>query len=244
MEKSKRKILLSLFYGFPAAVFTPARTGEYFGRGLAFKNRPFSEIILATMADKFFTILATFIIGSFGMVIFVYKYYATNIFIPIPLITVLILLTSVAILFLVSDKQWFDNLIIYLSRHRYLTKISERLMMLKKLDKFYAYKMTLYSGLFFFCYLLQFVFLIMAFSNHAYLGEYFLAAILIMFAKSILSPLSLSELGVREGASIFFLSQLGEPAIVALNASLTLFALNILLPSLIGLVLLAVKTDD
>lgn len=243
-ETSKRKILLSLFYGFPAAVFTPARAGEYFGRGLAFKNRPFSEIILATMADKFFTILATFIIGSFGMVIFVYKFYATNVFIPVPLITVLIFLTSITILFLVSDKKWFDNLLKFLSNHKHLKKISERLEMFKKLDKNFAYKMTLYSGLFFFCYLVQFVFLIIAFSHHAHLGDFLLASILIMFSKSILSPLSLSELGIREGASIFFLTQFGEPAIVALNASLSLFAINILLPSIIGLFLLAVKTND
>jgi uncharacterized membrane protein YbhN (UPF0104 family) len=243
-EKSKRKIILSLFYGFPAAVFTPARAGEYFGRGLAFKNRPFSEIILATMADKFFTILATFIIGSFGMVIFVYKFYAANIFIPVPLITVLIFLTSITILSLVSDKKWFDNLLKFLSNHKYLKKISERLEMFNKLDKNFAYKMTLYSGLFFFCYLVQFVLLIIAFSHHAPLGDFLLASILIMFSKSILSPLSLSELGIREGASIFFLSQFGEPAIVALNASLSLFAINILLPSIIGLFLLAVKTND
>jgi len=65
-----------------------------------------------------------------------------------------------------------------------------------------------------------------------------------MFAKTILSPLSFSELGVREGASIFFLTQMGESSSTALNASLSLFIINIIVPSLIGLFLLFVKNDD
>ncbi len=65
-EQSKRKLLLSLFYGFPAAVFTPARTGEYIGRGLMFKEYSFSDIVLAIFIDKFFTILITFLIGTVG----------------------------------------------------------------------------------------------------------------------------------------------------------------------------------
>ena len=38
-ENQNSKIWLSLFYGFSAGVFTPARIGEYFGRAIVFKNK-------------------------------------------------------------------------------------------------------------------------------------------------------------------------------------------------------------
>ncbi|HQF43470.1 MAG TPA: hypothetical protein PK073_11230, partial [Ignavibacteriaceae bacterium] len=46
-EERSSKIWLSLFYGFSAGVFTPARTGEYFGRALAFKDKSLLNVTLA-----------------------------------------------------------------------------------------------------------------------------------------------------------------------------------------------------
>jgi uncharacterized membrane protein YbhN (UPF0104 family) len=65
-----------------------------------------------------------------------------------------------------------------------------------------------------------------------------------MFTKSILSPITFGELGIREGAAIFFLTQMGELSSTALNASLALFFINIIIPSLIGLSLLFLKNDE
>ncbi len=51
-ENSNSKIWLSLFYGFSAGVFTPARIGEYFGRAIVFKNQSLVRVTLATLLDK------------------------------------------------------------------------------------------------------------------------------------------------------------------------------------------------
>lgn len=243
-EKSRRKILLSLFYGFPAAVFTPARAGEYFGRGLAFKHYHFSEIIIATAVDKIFIILITSIIGSIGTILFISKYYQSSIFVTAPMIIVFLLLSVITVAFIFSDKEWVYKLFSPIFKLKLFSKIGERLLILKKLDRNFVFKMIPISTLFFFCYLLQFMILIAAFSHHFDVLNYFWAAVLIMFTKTILSPLSLGDLGVREGASIFFLTQIGETSTTAMNASLALFAINIILPSLIGLFLLFVKNDD
>lgn len=243
-ERSRRKILLSLFYGFPAAVFTPARTGEYFGRGLAFKDRSFTEIILATFIDKLFTILVTFIIGSIGTIVFINKYYQSGIYASLPMIITFFVLSVITITFISSDKEWFYKLFSLISKFKLFSRIGERLLMLKNLDSDFVFKMIIISTSFFFCYLLQFVILFAAFAHHIEFMKFLWAAAIIMFAKTILSPISLSELGVREGASIFFLTQMGETSSTALNASLFLFIINIIVPSLIGLFLLFVKTDD
>ena len=64
-----------------------------------------------------------------------------------------------------------------------------------------------------------------------------------MFAKTIIPPISLGELGIREGASVYFLTQFGETASVAFNASIFLFIINLLIPALVGLVLLLKRND-
>ncbi len=241
---SRRKILMSLFYGFPAAVFTPGRAGEYFGRGLAFKDKNLSEIIIATAVDKFFTIIVTFVTGSISMIFFIDRYFETAVYAPLPLTISFFLFIVLGLAYLFSDKERFFNSASYVLRYKWLIKIREKLSILKSLDRKYAYKMIFVSFLFFMCYILQFTILLMAFSNQENFISYFWTALVIMFAKSILAPISLSEIGVREGAAIYFLTQMGESSSVALNSSLSLFAINIILPSLIGLILLFVRTDD
>jgi uncharacterized membrane protein YbhN (UPF0104 family) len=55
-----------------------------------------------------------------------------------------------------------------------------------------------------------------------------------MFTKTIIPPVSMGELGIREGASVYFLTQMGESASIAFNASIFLFIINLLIPALIG----------
>src|SRR3972149_9178237 len=148
-ERSRRKILLSLFYGFPAAVFTPARAGEYFGRGLAFKDYRISEIIIATIVDKFFTILDTFIIGSVGTILFINRYYQSSIYISLPLMIAFFVLAAIAITFIFSDKEWFYKFFSPLLKFKLFSKIGERLLILKNLDRDFAFKMISISTLFF-----------------------------------------------------------------------------------------------
>lgn len=243
-ETNSKKIIISLFYGFPAAVFTPGRAGEYFGRGLAFKHHHLSEVIIATAVDKFFTMVVTFITGTIGMIIFIDKYYETSSYLPMPLMISFILFVFLGLAFLFSKKVRFLKSELFTDKPKWMVKIYNRLLVLNNLDQKFAFKMLLISFLFFFCYVFQFVLLIYSFTHHGYFVYYFLAALVIMFSKSILAPISVSELGVREGAAVFFLTQMGESSSAALNASLLLFVVNILIPSLIGLILLFMRIHD
>jgi len=243
-EKRKKKVLLSLFYGFPAAIFTPARTGEYFGRGMAFKDRAFTEIVLATFIDKFFTVIVTFFMGTASAILFVNKYYHSNNLISLPLLIVFLFISVFTLAIMFSNKEWLSKFLSPLLKYKVFAQISKKILMVKNLNRAYVIKMLSLSMIFLLCYVLQFMILIAAFSHHFDLLIYFWAAILIMFAKSVLSPLSISELGVREAASVFFLTQIGETSSIALNASLAIFIINIIIPSLIGLFFLFVKNDD
>jgi len=84
----------------------------------------------------------------------------------------------------------------------------------------------------------------MAFSNQYEFINYLWAGNLIMFAKTIIPPISFGELGIREGASVFFITQMGGAASVGFNASIFLFIINLLLPSLIGVAMFLRKNDN
>lgn len=61
------------------------------------------------------------------------------------------------------------------------------------------------------------------------------AAGLTFYAKYLIPSLTLLDLGIREGSAAFFFQQLGLGAAAGLNAALVLFAVNVLLPALLGL---------
>jgi hypothetical protein len=61
---------------------------------------------------------------------------------------------------------------------------------------------------------------------------------IVLFVKSVLLPISIADLGVRESASVFFYLRMGVPAAAALDASLCIFAVNLVLPTVLGIAVL------
>ncbi len=66
-ENKRSKIINSLFYGFTAGSFTPARIGEYVGRALPFTDKPLLKITSAVFIDK----SASLLIVSFNRISFI-----------------------------------------------------------------------------------------------------------------------------------------------------------------------------
>ena len=104
--------------------------------------------------------------------------------------------------------------------------------------------MLSFSFFFYLCYIIQYALLVSAFSGHYDAVNFLWAANLIMFVKTIIPPISLGELGIREGASIYFLTQMGQSASVGFNASILLFVINLLIPALIGAVMFLRKNGN
>lgn len=243
-ENHNSKIWLSLFYGFSAGVFTPARIGEYFGRAIVFKNHSVLSVTLATLLDKIFLLLIVLFFGSISSILFIHYYYNVTYYLTLTLFIVLFTLFYFFFWLIFNNWFWENILFTNLRKSKKLHLLFERIEIFRQLDKKYATKMFLISTLLYLCILIQYGFLVEAFSNHGQYLEYFWAGNLLMFAKTIFPPISIAELGIREGASVFFITKFGEAASTGFNASIFLFLINVLLPSLIGLILLLKKNDD
>jgi uncharacterized protein (TIRG00374 family) len=238
-----KKVIYSLFQGFSAAVFTPARIGEYFGRALVFSDKSFLRVTLATLLDKFFPLLMVSFFGSLSS-IFVHYLYGVSIYITISLFIVLLVLFYLIIL-LIFDQGFWDNFLFNkLKGSKRFSNYFDKFLFLRTLDRNYSAKMIFLSILFYTCYIIQFAILVAAFSHNYYILNYIWSGNLVMFSKTIIPPISFGELGIREGASVFFIQQFGESASVGFNASIFLFFINVLIPSLIGLLFIFKKNND
>ena len=244
LENQKSKIWLSLFYGFSAGIFTPARIGEYFGRAITFKNHSLLKVTLATLLDKFFLLIIVAFFGSITGILFIHYYYHVTFYLTIGLFTLLFASFYFFIWLIFNNRFWESIIFTKLKDSIKLHWLFEKIEVLRKLDKNYATKMFVVSFLFYLCFLLQYAILVAAFSNHNQYLNYFWAGNLMMFAKTIFPPVSIGELGIREGASVFFVTQFRESASTGFNASISLFIINLLIPSLVGLILLLKKSDD
>lgn len=243
-EHHNSKIWLSLFYGFSAGVFTPARIGEYFGRAIVFKNKSLLQVTLATLLDKIFLLLIVTFLGSIASILFIHYQYQVTVYLTTSLFVVVFALFYLLALLIFNDKFWDNVLFGRLKDSIKLHWLFEKINVFRKLDKKYVTKMFAVSFLFYACFLIQYALLVSAFSNHNHFMDYIWAGNLMMFAKTIIPPVSLGELGIREGASVFFITQIGESASTGFNASIFLFFINVLIPSLIGLTLLLKKNND
>lgn len=243
-EISHKKIFLSLFYGFSGGVFTPARIGEYFGRAVAFRDKSLLQVTIATFIDKLFPLMVVVSCGSLASILFLHYYYHVSVYLTGSFFILLAALFYFAYMFMLDPRFWNSVLFTRISKHPKFQKFLDNIVILKKLDRIFSTKMVLISIGFYVCYIFQFALLAAAFTHHTDYIHYIWAGNLIIFSKSIIPPVSLGELGIREGASIFFLQQFGESAVAGFNASIFLFFINVLIPSITGLLLLFRKNDN
>jgi uncharacterized membrane protein YbhN (UPF0104 family) len=243
-EKNNKKILLSLFYGFSGGVFTPVRIGEYFGRAAAFKDKSLIKVVVATFIDKIFPLMAVAGFGSLASILFIHYYYNVSAFLTGSLFILTFVLFYAAYTIVLDPRFWNSVLFSRVNKSPRLKKIFDNFLVLKKLDRVYTTQMVFISIAFYTCFILQYALLTAAFSGHYNFVDYIWAGNLVMFAKTIIPPISLGDLGIREGASVFFLHMFGEVKSVGFNSSIFLFLINMLIPSVIGLFLLLKKNDN
>ncbi len=243
-EKNKRKILGSLFAGISAGTFTPARVGEYFGRALPFKDKPILQITAATFLDKLYPLIIVALIGAVSSALFIFYYYHVPIYLSL-LILILLLSIIFLVIFLAVKPGILETIVgKVFPDNKNLAAYLEKIKPFRNPGRRYSAKMIAFSLIFYFCYISQFSLLIAAYSGNYDFLHYFWAANLVMFTKSLVPSLSFADLGIREGAAVYFLGSMGLPGIVAFDAAITLFFINVLLPSITGIFFMMKKDND
>lgn len=225
----------SLVCGFSVGLITPGRVGEL-GKGLFIPSIPKSQATGMSLLDKLFSQAA---LGFFGVCAMGY-FVVQDISFP-PVVWILgglfgAGLLSIGYLSLLHPQKvrlWIRRTPGLFSKLPFGTRVENVLSTTEQFRKEHFLPSVGYGMLFQLILYVQAVLCVATFSEVSWTPA-LAAAAAAMFAKSLL-PIAVMDIGVRESAMIYFFGLLSVSSASALNGSLLLFALNVLLPGVIGL---------
>ena len=232
-DASNREVLQSLFAGFTFGFITPGRLGE-FGRAFFIKNCPWVKVLGIAALDKLFSVAVVFLFGSVGLLYLIGKQLFIYTMIPLVTFTAITLFVFYYILFhpeIIKSFLYSLNIIL-----PFREKIKLLISSMDQFTRERAIMLLLFNLGFSIIFLAQFYILVIAFQPSAVVPT-MLALASTMLVKTML-PISIGDLGIRESAAIYFLGKIAILESAAFNASILLFLINLLIPSLVGLVLI------
>ncbi|MEM1116073.1 MAG: lysylphosphatidylglycerol synthase transmembrane domain-containing protein [Bacteroidota bacterium] len=228
-----RDALRAVVGGYPMGLLTPGRLGDYVGRAMYLREVPPGASAALTFGERMATLAACLVAGLIAVGPFLQTQVAASPLWP-AVVTVGALGTGaliVAILYPSLARSVLSTLLPFAPVRTALAAF----------DRIPRNEAAALLGLSFLRYLVfstQFAFLVRAVAPEAAWLDIALGVALVFFAKSAVPQVTLGDLGVREGAAVFFFGAYGIAPAAALDASLALFAVNLLLPAVAGLPLL------
>jgi uncharacterized protein (TIRG00374 family) len=216
----------SVMLGISLGSFTPGEIGEFAGRAVHIVDAKRTHLVGLTLLDK---VQISIVTGCAGLVSLA-CITINNPLLVGALILVIAVLSGVFILCLGRIALLTLRLHFSLFQKSWLKRIVEGFNLLKSKQVCATVMFTL---VYYIVLILQMFCLINAFSKislvHAFVGTSAM-----MFVKSLL-PISIGDLGIREAGSIYFFSFYDISQAAALNASVMLFFINIVIPSIAGI---------
>jgi uncharacterized membrane protein YbhN (UPF0104 family) len=220
----------SLLLGHSLGLFTPARAGEFVGRplylGLADKWRTG----LMVVAHRVMDLTCVVVVGTLSLIVFRTQVDVPydDVWIAFTFIGGALGVLMLAVLLLPGHTHRL------LSRTFGSDRLQNRLSFLRLLSTRTTVVLLSLAGLRYLVYTSQFLIFLYAFAPNAPAFVSYAAVTLVMFAKFIIPPVTFTDLGIREGASVFFFSLIAVDAAFAFNASILIYFTNLLLPSCLG----------
>ncbi len=231
-EVSLTELLASLFAGFTLGFITPGRVGE-FGRVVFIKDRPWVTLLGLALLDKLYAAAILYLGGTASLLLLLLSHLRQ------PLVLWPLVLCAATVLFLlyyfVLHPEAMRTLLYGINiTLPFRDKIKQLIATFDHFGRKQALVLLGLCALFYMVYIGQFYILVLAFEPARVLPAA-QAATATLFVKSLV-PISLGDLGVRERAAVELFSYVDVQDTTAFNASLLLFAINVLFPSLVGLV--------
>lgn len=222
----------SLMGGMPLGFVTPGRLGEA-GRSLFIAHESRWLLVGLLLLDKLYAFGPILAGGAWGLAGVIAQRMGLDPFLGVPLLGVCLLVTA-AVWAVAWHPGWIRSVLYAISLlFPYRDRFKEVIQAASLIKAPAGRRLGIRSLALYLIYMVQFVLLVQAFEPMAW-GKALAAASATMLTKTLL-PISLADLGVREGASVYFFGLFGAARVAAFNGALLLFSLNVLIPALVGL---------
>jgi len=222
----------SLLGGNTFGIVTPGRIGDY-SRVLFIRNTPPLKLMGLTVIDKLYNYgcMIAFGLPALLTLPWVLDFFQGRFVIPL---IVLVIITDLALLYFAFDPRPVKSLLHALQLMFPLKNKIKQLV--GGLDRF-TYpqaRVTLtLTTVYYLVVLMQHYLFLQAFTKLGIIDTFRITAA-VLLTKFVL-PITIGGLGMDQLVSVQYSSQFAVPAEAAFNASMVLFAINILTPALVGL---------
>ncbi|ALJ00933.1 lysylphosphatidylglycerol synthase domain-containing protein [Rufibacter tibetensis] len=224
-----RAVLVGLTLGF----VTPNRMGDYAGRILTLHREDRADAIGAILLGRLCQLFSTVLVGSGAIAYFLFKYYvplASPVGISVGVGLLLLNGWALALLF---SFQWAIAL---LEKAKFLRRWVHYFSVIGTYSTAELMKVLLISGARYAVFMVQFIALLWAFGVHLSVEEYVWGVAATFLLKSAVPSINaLADIGMRELSAMHFFGIMGQDTLLVLGASLTLWIMNIAVPSALGL---------
>ncbi|MDX1530059.1 MAG: lysylphosphatidylglycerol synthase transmembrane domain-containing protein [Rhodothermales bacterium] len=220
--------------GYPIGLATPGRLGDYVGRALFLRYGGKGELAALTFAERMATLACCLVFGIGALLPFLFVHADVGGLAWSTILGIGLAVTAVFVYLLLHPRVGHRVLEALLPFER-----ARRVLdVLDRYDRREARLLLGLSAVRYGVFSLQFVLLAKAFAPAAAWLPAAQAVALVFFAKSAIPSFTLADLGIREGAAVFFFGALGLVEAAGFNAAFLLFCVNIALPAVIGLPLM------
>jgi hypothetical protein len=216
---SFKSSLIAILTGLSLSFFTPFNIGTYLGRVWQLQSKKRYEVFGSLLLSSFLQSIFTFGFGAIAVLIYLpNQYWQLNSKYTFTLLFVGILILFLAIYFIKKHPKYYRFVSIL---EKYTVKEITYLLAI--------------SGLRYLVFCTQFVLVLLAWKVNLKLSVLFTSVSMSFALKSSLPTLNfLSDLGIRESAAVYTFGFYTAELESVLMASLSLWLINIVLPSLVG----------
>jgi hypothetical protein len=221
------KALRSVFTGISVSLLTPNRIGEYAGRVLYLPNEAKGQAVVANIVGSFVQLIVAATYGTLGIIVFLSYHYLN--FLPWFLFA-----TVVGLAFLLYIFFNFKRVASNIKHIKFLSRVSKFIAVANLFTRSQLVTLLLLSALRFLIFGLQFYLLLCFFFVEIPLHKALPIIYLIFWTMTVLPSIAIAEAPVRTKMSTWLLGFFTLNTFGITAASLSLWLINIILPSIIG----------
>jgi hypothetical protein len=234
----------AIFAGSSISFFTPNRTGDYIGRAFILDKASHVDGILITILGSMSQLLITILAGTMSALVFIPKFLGTGLFISGYIFTgiaSIIILLDLLLIFLLVNIQFVSVLRdkLFRSGLKRFRKHMAVFALFRPMDMVFVIVMSLLRYIVFTG---QFLLLLKVFSVPVPIFDGIILISLVFFVLSIVPTVTLTELGIRDSAAVYFFgiglahtTRMPDAILLGIiSASTLLWIINLAFPAIIG----------
>ena len=227
---STGRSLEAVFSGLTVSLFTPNRIGEYAGRVFHLSEGRRMQGTFITVIENSSQLLVTILSGSVACMIYIKDYMEIDSWIFLLLRFMLVAL-SVFCLILYFNLDLLEKAFRKFRLSDYWQKIFHVFSLYSKME---LLKVLFLSIIRYVIFSIQFYMLLRIYGCTFQFLQGFLMIAMTFFVMSVVPTFAITEIGVRGAISAFFFGKLTNDVLPVLNATFSLWLINLAIPALIG----------